>query len=63
MNQGVTGEVRKEKILDTFCKSLSLPSTLTSHLKGKHGEKEGLTGGSLYSPTCCSISSLEQSMG
>lgn len=39
MNQDVKGEGWKEKILETFHKSLSLPSTLTSHLKGKCGER------------------------
>lgn len=39
MNRDVKGEKWKEKILETFHKSLSLPSTLTSHLKGKCGER------------------------
>lgn len=42
MNQDVKGKEWKEKILKT-CKSLSLPSTLKSHLKGKCGEMAGGT--------------------
>lgn len=34
------GKGWKEKILEIFYKSLSLPSILTSHLKGKYGEKQ-----------------------
>lgn len=36
MNQDVKGKEWKEKMLETY-KSLSLPSTFTSHLKGKCG--------------------------
>lgn len=39
MNQDVKGKGWKEKILETFHESLSLPSALTSHLKGKCGER------------------------
>lgn len=46
MNQDVKGKEWKEKILKTY-KSLSLPNTLKSHLKGKCGE---MTGGTFYSP-------------
>lgn len=38
MNQDGKGKEWKKKILETY-KSLSLPNTLTSHLKGKCGER------------------------
>lgn len=55
MNQDGKGKEWKEKILETY-KSLSLPSTLTSHLKGRCGE---MAGGTFYSPASHGICSLE----